>query len=563
MSNTNVSSNDFRDYSLDSWDHCNVLLLALSTFHHSGVMEENKFIWNDAEEYTGIYQLDPVPKMLSAHLKKQGEYLDKMILLCTDAVRNDRKKMKIEYLDGKSECIPGEPTALEYFKSKMRPYLNPDIEEQEQFIVVPVNEKKIEEGMAETIRIVRTLRNPRLYIDPHGGFREVSLVAEAVISLLKVEGIEVAGIYGIEHGQGKENKIVDGSAGFHIFDFVSGINEFINYGRANSLESFLKKSTRTDGKQENVWQNRLVRCIRTISEGIQLCNIPVFEGGLDELTQFFAAAERQGQGTFFENTYLSVFMENIRSDYGVLLTDQRTVVDEIEWCRRKGFYQQVLTLIESRIPGYLEETGVCSYHHGSKKSDAEVFNWCLPWRYHPYRGKDAQTRIQEMGQKWYPHREKLEGKRYVEDSAANSFIEIHIPEERKELLDQFLQMHVELKEIRNQSNHASDRGSNLSLAEVETKISEYLRILQKLSGWICTARIRKVTDKGNVMLEILSGMELEKTQQCVLKRRKDGQGWKEKWRKKCSEVPDAVYQVLFRGKDGPQFLFELAEHIGC
>ena len=72
----------------------------------------------------------------------------------------------------------------------MRPYLNPDIEEQEQFIVVPVNEKKIEEGMAATIRIVRTLRNPRLYIDPHGGFREVSLVAEAVISLLKVEGIE-------------------------------------------------------------------------------------------------------------------------------------------------------------------------------------------------------------------------------------------------------------------------------------------------------------------------------------------------------------------------------------
>ena len=57
--------------------------------------------------------------------------------------------------------------------------------------------------------------------------------------------------------------------------------------------------------------------------------------------------------------------------------------------------------------------------------------------------------------------------------------------------------------------------------------------------------------------------ELEKTQQRVLKRRKDGQGWKEKWRKKCSEVADAVYQVVFRGKDGPQFLFELAEHIGC
>ena len=133
-----------------------------------------------------------------------------------------------------------------------------------------------------------------------------------------------------------------------------------------------------------------------------------------------------------------------------------------------------------------------------------------------------------MGQKWYPHREKLEGKRYVEDSAANSFIEIHIPEERKELLDQFLQMHVELKEIRNQSNHASDRGSNLSLAEVETKILEYLRILQKLSGWICTARIRKVTDKGNVMLEILSGMELEKNPAVRFKKEKRWAGMERK-----------------------------------
>ena len=125
-------------------------------------------------------------------------------------------------------------------------------------------------------------------------------------------------------------------------------------------------------------------------------------------------------------------------------------------------------------------------------------------------------------------------------------------------------MHVELKEIRNQSNHASDRGSNLSLAEVETKISEYLRILQKLSGWICTARIRKVTDKGNVMLEILSGMELEKTQQCVLRKgEKMGRDGKKSGGKNAVKCRMPYIRWFSGGKTGRSFLFELAEHIGC
>lgn len=127
-------------------DHTNVLLLALSTFPSDrntkkSFMRQSNFIW-DGKEYTGIYQLNPVPKMLADQLAQKQEYLD-----------------------------------------------------------------------------------------THGGFREIFLVAEAVISLLKIDGIEAQGIYGVEFGRKDDgtdnNKIVDGSGGFHIFDFVSGMNEFL------------------------------------------------------------------------------------------------------------------------------------------------------------------------------------------------------------------------------------------------------------------------------------------------------------------------------------------------
>ena len=387
--------------------YCNVLMLALSTFpirdkkDDSGVilgkemsMTESLFAWEDGTTYPRIYQLDPVPKMLSAKLKKEQDNLDKIILLCTKATLEDKEKVNVSYLDG-SEPEIFEGTAFDYFKIQAEPYMNPD--EKEKFLTVVIDPLALEKGITDTIQKLREIQNPRLYIDTHGGFREVFLIAEAVSSLLKIEGIDVKGIYGIQYG--KENKIIDGSQGFHIFDFVSGMNEFINYGRIDSLKRFLNTRMQYDirGKQ---WQTNLILCIRKISEGIQLCNIPVFEQGLEELTSFYEMIESSGEMSE-AGTYLSIFIDNIKKDYGMLLTRNRTVVDEIVWCMRKGFYQQVLTLIESRIPGYLREVGICSYQLGKKGTDTQVFNWCLPWRYRP-QGLKLKERLNEMGKLWYP-----------------------------------------------------------------------------------------------------------------------------------------------------------------
>ena len=454
-------------------EHCNVLLLALSTFPYKLTMSENKFKWENGKEYTRIYQLDPVPKMLADQLAQKHEYLDKIILLATKSTLEE-KDVEITDLDGKKDHYHGSP--LDYFKSQIDRYMNPDTDPEEKFVIVPIDEKNIEQGISDTIEKVRKVKNIKLYLDTHGGFREIFLVAEAVISLLKVDKIEVQGIYGVEHGE--EKRIVDGRSGFHIFDFVSGMNEFINYGRIDSLEAFLKKHTDND-LSTNKLQDELILCMKKISEGIQLCSIAAFEQGLHDLTEYYE--ERKKQKDLKSHSYLFIFAENIKKDYGVLLTSERTVIDEIKWCREKGFYQQVLTLIESRVPQYLKSAGLCEYHLKKDQDETRVFNQCAPWRYDKDKGHSQKERLEKMNGKWFPRKKGKyvkKDEKYVDYENADIWMMFHVSEEKRILLDEFFQMHMKLKGIRNHLNHALNL--SYSLEKVDEDVEKYLEMLGDL-----------------------------------------------------------------------------------
>lgn len=491
-------------------NHCNVLLLALSTFPKKSdgyVMTESKFSWKDEKEYTGIYQLDPVPKMLIDQLGQKGESLDKIIMLATSATSDEKKEVKITYLDEKDEREKSYPgTEQEYFQSQIEKEMLSDcsdIAPKDRFTAIRLDEKNPERGINEAVETVRGIDNIRLYFDTHGGFREISLVLEAIISLLKMDQIEVQGIYGVEYDPNSGNKIIDARRGFQIFDFVSGMNEFINYGRINSLETFLEKNTAKDPSIKEQ-QDAFILCMRQISEGIQLCNIPLFEEGLDKLAKYYENYKEKDLQKDY--SYLSIFVKNIekdygpllnrdgeRKDYGPLLKRKRTVIDEIEWCQKKGFYQQALTLIESRVPKYLEESGLCKYYSEYEKDATSIFNYCIPWRYKKNERGGAkgieekelpdrmpeEERVAKMKQKkkWYPYRRYK--KEYVDDKNKKDYVEfIHI-RGKEALLDEFLTKHMELKDIRNQANHALER-YKMGLADVDKKITEYLEMLEKL-----------------------------------------------------------------------------------
>ena len=129
-----------------------------------------------------------------------------------------------------------------------------------------------------------------------------------------------------------------------IFDFVSGINEFITCGRADTLTEYYKE------KSKYHFQNDIVSKITTVANGIQWCCVPEFERGLTSLQEYF-----QQHADKNADPYLSIYIDDIKRDYQNLVLSKYSVVDEINWCIKKKFYQQALTLIESRISKLLFE----------------------------------------------------------------------------------------------------------------------------------------------------------------------------------------------------------------
>lgn len=333
----------------------NVLLLSLSTFSRSIRTSKFDYHWRGCEgTVIGRYQLDPVVKMLATVLATKNQTLDKIVMLCTDDTQNEVKLKTAET----EEIISISP--LEYFKKQIRAYMNPNLEDEERFVPISVNLDSPFEGIQNVIQTLRTIQNSErgltLYLDTHGGLRGVQRVLEATVSLLKIEDINIEEAFAVQFSDSndapqKNNLITLETENMEIFNFVSGINEFISCGRADILMDYVNSQ-----KKISTQDNSFVNAILDVTNGIQWCCVPAFETGLKTLQTYFEKEKPASIDTSkHETSYLEIYKNDIKQDYKNLLSTTSTVIDEINWCLQKGFYQQALTLIEARISFLLVE----------------------------------------------------------------------------------------------------------------------------------------------------------------------------------------------------------------
>ena len=354
--------------------HYNVLLLALSTFGRN--VNPNKFIYVDEngkeDKVIGRYQLDPVPKMLykTLYQKEQGT-LDKIIMLCTSKTLEKVAEVPI----GTEKIYDISP--IDYFKDQIRDYMRPDADDEELFQAIEVDLTSPYHGIQSVITTLRSIKAAHedqtlnLYLDTHGGLRGIQRIMEATVSLLKSEDIDVREAYAVEYSDNGTKSIVSETENMKIYDFVSGVNEFFSCGRADTLMKYKENLEQTheakkESSSKNIFtkeENQLITAISDVATGIQWCSIPAFDQGIKDLQKIFPeTSESTAKNTSTENSdtknidkgsYLDIYRTNIQKDYSTLLKKNHTVLDEIEWCINKGFYQQALTLIESKISGLL------------------------------------------------------------------------------------------------------------------------------------------------------------------------------------------------------------------
>lgn len=269
----------------------------------------------------------------------------------------------------------------------------------------------------------------------------------------------------------------------------------------------------------------LIRTIEHVATGIQLCSIPEFENNLTKLGELLKKRKENPDPSGY-NSLLNLFIENIENNYKGLLSDDRTVMDEIRWCLEKGFYQQVLTLIEGKIPEYLHENGMFCFDleigriTDRVSGNFETINWLFNNHisklgpngedrlkvFQEQASENLQERPEESLQKQAGKNLQIQAADDPEEQVPNTVADLkkRVPDtevkssmgKKQEydctvsVSDQnearlFLLYHLGFKEIRNLANHASQRESILAKKEdFEKFVNAYLECIEnmKLTG---------------------------------------------------------------------------------
>lgn len=310
----------------------NILLLAMSILGRE--IRDNYYTYEGGEVFVGQSQLEPITYMVNLEQKKRGERLDKIIILETEDSLLEHN---------------GRKSAVAFYKERVEKFLDADVE----YADIKIDEEKPAEGITKATKILlqeydeqkKNNEKMNLWIDTQGGFRDVVMVFNAIISLLREQGIEPKGIYSIRYtpNNTKENPcpIIDQTKNYDIFKFVSAMQEFMDYGKAIGLKKYYGE------------ENSFVRTIDGIADAIQMCQPQKFENAIRKFADYLKSGEYKN-----DDPYLQIFAEFMKSDYGTLLEQPDNTIEQIRWCVKKEFYQQAMTIYIEKMPEYYYKKGI-------------------------------------------------------------------------------------------------------------------------------------------------------------------------------------------------------------
>lgn len=171
-------------------------------------------------------------------------------------------------------------------------------------------------------------------------------------------GVNVKKIFTVRGFKGQLTRFIsDDTDGFGVTELVHATHSFLDYGRADQIVAIWEKS---GVRQESVAS--MIYAMRHVDMGLSMCNIPEVEEGILRLRQLFRD-EKLWREISQNGMLFRVIAEGIRDDYGALLEGDGDIpfIELVKWAYRHQFYQQTLTLIESKAPENLVKSGIFFY----------------------------------------------------------------------------------------------------------------------------------------------------------------------------------------------------------
>ena len=299
---------------------------------------------NEKKKYKYYHQQEPVIEKLLL----DGKRVEKVISLCSKEVRE-------EIID-----IEGEKySSVSYLESRINKFVDEnDLDIKLDFEVISMNEEDgVEKNIIELVEKIRGYHNKYdFFVDIHGGFRDDQYLLSDVIKVLSYEGIKPEDVLTVHWDPVTSIGVVKNVNDYKIMEFFAGLSEFRNTGRGDGLERFISKIVEegtTEAWDKKAW-DKILEFVTGISDSIALCDMDRFDEALDEYYKW--VNQRNEQEKKQEEKLIDLFVKYISKVYeDIINPDTRTIVREIKWCKKKGFIQQALTLIESKMPMLLME----------------------------------------------------------------------------------------------------------------------------------------------------------------------------------------------------------------
>ena len=354
----------------------NIILQAMSTLRIIKTEEKKPYIKSSyfsapgklIGKYRYYSQLEPVSVMLI----KQGIVPDMILSLCTEDTIDENKREKF-FLEEDME-YEYDMTSYEFYKNRVNQSLPEGA--STEFVPVNIDQRNINAGIVEAADQILAVKerlkkenasdkSVKVWVNTQGGFRDTSLVLNAIINLMSAYDIEIADIYSMLFGTSEEGgtPIESKLQNYQIFDFVVGMKEFLNYGRADTLEKYYQKATNNDSGRHNQ-EAELITTMKKVADAIQMCDPSGFDEGLAELREKINSYEESG------TQFFDIFIEKVQEEYGILLSENYTTLDVAKWFRKKEFYQQALTYIEAFVPTEIVNKGIVNWQYDNKKVKA-------------------------------------------------------------------------------------------------------------------------------------------------------------------------------------------------
>ena len=291
-----------------------------------------------------------------------GATLSKIFIIASETVREKN-------IQNYSEQI----THLNYFKKRMKKFL-PNVENIiTDETIYKYNEnngdaenlKSVAE-MAEKIQNFAKDKKIILHADLTGGMRHINMMMLDIIRLLEYSGIKIGKII---YSNFATKRVEEVKNIYDLFQLISGVEEFINFGSVKVLQEYYKNQT------ENISDalQNLLDAMKNFAEAIKLCRYGQFKNSVEKLHDAindFSADENN-----LNDILMARLIEKIKQQYeNLIATRGQDDLKIIRWCIEKGYLQQALTLYTERVPEYIGEKFISIDSEEEKKLFQSVKN---------------------------------------------------------------------------------------------------------------------------------------------------------------------------------------------